>query len=269
MLNGYDNLPNYFNNFPSLDAQITETKEFDSTTSFFNRPYHIAGGDKIYFRNTTIGIQKDILRSNGTDISHSFGINIGLADFNLGTIQSYSSTNYLGKDSTPEDGVYHIQESSRRSISAYKKVRRVGLYYENSIRLKPAKWFNLSISLRHFVDLKYKDQLLTRYSERLADTFFTYEKYDDYSIYWMDCIVLGPRLNLYDKEEPRSIHDVSERDVQLNYRNSILFRPEFLFGKQKKVSLYFNVGFSPLQLQGDDFVTNSNWTYGYGLRYRL
>jgi len=260
---GFENLPEYFDKFEGPYTFSYQTYTNDSLgyenlqTSY--KPYYT-----IYFRNTYIGIGTSIFSSDYIDINHAAGLNLSLADYRLGTIRSFTRAETLEYDSV---NISSTEARYSKSISAYKKIKRIALSYENTVTLKPVKWLNMSIGARHQLHFKFTDRLLTGFSE-YSDTVTVYPNYflgvDDEVRY------LFGDINLYDRQYPSSLAHKSARDLKLQYDLTLFLRPEFIIGKQKKTSFYFNLGYTPLHFYGNDFVPRENpFWYGVGLSRKL
>lgn len=263
-IKGYDNLPSYFNSFEADIATRHRRYDGDTLSSLTKqasyRPFHT-----VYFRNTHIGIGTELYTSQHLDISHTAGLNLSLADYDIGTIRSYTENEYVRFDSTE---YVEIRYREMQAITAHKKIRRLALSYENALTLKPMKWFNVSLGTRHQVHFKFTDHLYSSYFAS-NDTIAEYNYYlcglDYGPLYW------GIRqINLYDKQHPSNLADKSKRNLSLQYDLALFVRPEFVMGKEKRSSLYFNIGFTPVQFYGQDFVPRENpmW-YGFGLSRSL
>lgn len=261
---GYQNLPQYFDNF---DASISSRfrSYSDDTIGYETARSSYKTSHNVYFRNTYIGIGTNIYTSKFIDITHSAGLNLSLADFRLGNVRSYIDAKFLLYDSAE---MTQQEYRKNKSITAYKKVRRIALNYENALRLKPIKWLNISLGARHQLHFKFTDHLLTGYSD-YSDTITLYQDY----LFGVDEGVkyfgIG-NINLYDRQYPSSLADKSVRDLSLQYDLTLFLRPEFVLGKAKRTSLYLNIGYTPIHFYGKDFIPKENplW-YGLGLSRRL
>lgn len=258
---GYSALPRYFQGFD--DNLVTRVRSYSGDTILgeisrtFYRPL-----TTVYFRNTYLGIGRNIRTSEFLDISHSAGLTFSLADYSLGTIRSYLDTDLLGFDSVDMSS---SEARSGQSISAYKKVRRVALSYENVITLKSTKWLHLSMGARHNLHFKFIDQFLTTYSEYVD----TVELFNDFFFGVDDESRNLVSINLYDRQYPSEAAEESSRDASLQYDLTLFIRPEVLLGRAKRTSIYLNVGLTPFHFYGWDFVPREHpiW-YGLGMSKR-
>lgn len=255
---GYDKLPQYFSNFeaPFTNRYLVYS---DDSLRYENSQSSYNPSSKVYFRNTYLGISTSIVSSEYIDINHAAGINLSLADYRLGTIRNTTITETLDFDSTE---MARQEYREVKSITAYKKIRRLALSYENTIALKPTKWLRMSIGVRQQLHFKFSDHFLTGYAE-YNDTTTISSNYFlgvDYGVRYF------PNVNLYDRQYPSNLADESKRELNLQYDITLFLRPEFILGKAKKSSIYCNIGYTPIHFYGKDFTPKDNpvW-YGLGL----
>lgn len=255
---GYDKLPQYFSNFeaPFTNRYLVYS---DDSLRYENSQSSYNPSSKVYFRNTYLGISTSIVSSEYIDINHAAGINLSLADYRLGTIRNTTITETLDFDSTE---MARQEYREVKSITAYKKIRRLALSYENTIALKPTKWLRMSIGVRQQLHFKFTDHLYSAYNQR-SDTIEVY--YGEW-FYGVESGGPGLELNLYDKQLPSNLFEKSTRDLSLQYDITLFLRPEFILGKAKKSSIYCNIGYTPIHFYGKDFTPKDNpvW-YGLGL----
>lgn len=257
---GYKELPAYFNEFEEPYTSLSKFYINDSLTrehtSTQHNPYKTA-----YFRSNHFGIGTNIYTSKYLDVSHSVGVEFSRADLDYGTIRN----TYEYRDVIDEE--YETTTFTKSaSIASFKKIRRLGLSYENAIRLKPTKRLSLSLGARHQVYLKHTDHLFTKYSS-YEDTLGQYNDYllcgtvDDRGIYG-----LLRQINLYDKHKPSSSYDKTKRSMTFQYDLTLFVRPELAIGKSLQTSIFCNIGLTPVQVYGKDFRPENNpvW-YGLGL----
>jgi hypothetical protein len=255
---GYDKLPQYFNHF---DAPFTYRYRVYSNDSlgYENSQSSYSPYLAVYFRNTYLGISTSIVSTEYIDFNHAAGLNLSLADYRLGTVRINTIAETLDFDSIAME---RREYREVKSISAYKKVRRLALSYENTIALKPTKWLHMSIGARQQLHFKFTDDFLTGYAE-YGDTTSVSSNYflgvDNGVRYFQN-------VNLYDRQYPSNLAHESARNLSLQYDLTLFLRPEFILGKTRKTSIYCNIGYTPIHYYGSDFRPEQNpiW-YGIGL----
>lgn len=264
---GYNDLPDYFNNFDAPNSSIFQFYIRDSLTNENSYTSHNPFRT-LYFRNTYLGIGTNIYTSKYLDITHAAGLGLSLADIDFGTIRGRYKSEYLGSDSVAGTTTYYLQN---QSISSYKKIRRFSLSYENTIKLKPLKWFHISMGARQQVHFKFVDHLYTKHSS-FQDTV---DFYPEYFLGVVDGGIVNlfsriENINLYDKYKPTNLYDETKRKTTLQYDATLFLRPEFILGKAKKTSIYCHIGYTPINFYGKDFRPEENpiW-YGLGFSRNL
>ncbi len=260
---GYKNLPDYFNNFDAPNSSIHQFYIGDSLTNENSYTNH-SPFRTVYFRNTNLGIGATIYSSEYLDVTHAAGLGLSLADIDFGTIRHQYKYEYLSSDSINGTTTSYIQF---QSISTYKRIRRLALSYENTIKLKPLKWFHLSMGARQQVHFKFTDHLYTKYRSFEDTVVFWHndlpldDVYSDEShpFGWIEDIIF------YEKYKPTNLYDETKRKTTLQYDVTLFLRPEFVLGRAKKTSIYCTFGYTPINFYGKDFHPEENpvW-YGLG-----
>lgn len=255
---GYKELPAYFNEFEEPYTSLSKFYINDSLTrehtSTQHNPYKTA-----YFRSNHFGIGTNIYTSKYLDVSHSVGVEFSRADLDYGTIRN----TYEYRDVIDEE--YETTTFTKSaSIASFKKIRRLGLSYENAIRLKPTKKLSISLGVRQQLYFKYTDHLLTRYSSYVDSS----GRYGDYYLCGTELGIIRflGKINLYDKHKPSSSYDKTKRSMTFQYDLTLFVRPELVIGKSQNTSIFCNIGLTPVQVYGRDFrPENSPVWYGIGL----
>ena len=267
LLSGYENIPTYINDYSTGYS----TQFFRQDTLKNQYSYETFPSAYIDYRSNVIGVQRNIKNRKRLSLNHSFALSISRADFKYwGELKSYFSSNQLTFDSAGNNTSAYIVS---RYVDGYKKQRRVGVTYQNSVNLKIAKWLRLDVALRHSFHLKYKDDLYLKEHVYMDTAEYSYVDNDRNYV-----LADGDRRNrlslrgisLYDKEQPGEGYSTHKGKTTIQYDAFLLIKPTIILGKEKHLEIYVSAGPALGTIYGPHFWAGQRGiVYGCGVGYRL
>jgi hypothetical protein len=260
---GYKDIPSYFQDYD----ENSFVSEYYIQDSFVREvSYMVYPSSSVDYRNATLGVSKNIKKWKRFSLDHAVGINYSKADFKyfdrLKEYSSYSTLTYdtLGRDST----AFVIN----KYIEGYKKVRRIGLLYQNSFSTNQSKRFSLAAVLRHSVHVTFTDNLyLNEYRHSNQLTYY-YDHVDYIDEYGFNFNLRG--LAPYNKEKPTKDFSEHKRKSSFQYDAMFIIQPTVHWGPYRKLGTYISLGKSVGMRYGNDYSTLKGGVfYGFGIGYRL
>lgn len=262
---GYKDIPSYFQDY----EENSFVSKYYAQDSFVREiSYMVYPSSQVDFRNSTIGISKNLKKWKRFSLDHAVGINYSKADFKYrGNIKEYSSVNILTYDTLGRDSTAF---AINNYIEGYKKVRRIGLLYQNSFSTNQSKRFSLAAVLRHTVHFSFTDNLYLRefkHSYHIAYYYdYYYNNYNDEYGFNFNLRGLAP----YTKEKPNSSFSEHKRKRSFQYDAMFMLQPTYRWGEQKKLVTYLTLGTSLGMQYGSEYWALSGGAfYGFGIGYKL
>jgi len=264
LLSGYNDIPNYFNDYSEMSfiSKHYAQDSFESEISYMKYPY-----SQVDFRNTTIGVSGNLKKWASFSLDHSIGVNLSKADYKFNyNIKEFSSVNILTYDTLGRDSTGFMINNY---IEGYKKIRRIGLVYQNAIRTNQNHRFGFAAILRHTLHFTFSDILYLKESKN-AYSFTTYYA----QLYWLDETEYSSfnlsGVSLYDKEQPSKDFSEHTRKNTFQYDALFILQPSLRWGANKTLETYLSLGTAVGMHYGKDYSSLKGGAfYGFGVGYRI